>query len=71
MDKSSVTLDMLAQEFEMFNKVEGKSPGTVAMYNWVRDVLDRFLQATGHSSQLGNLDLSVLRRDQQPNDLHD
>lgn len=48
MDKSSVALDRLTQEFEMSNKAEGKSPKTVDKYNWVLGVFKNYLDDGGN-----------------------
>ena len=62
MDKSSTTLDQLIQEFEVLNKVEGKSPRTVEKYNFVLGQFLSYLRDRGKPVTLGDLTLHNLQR---------
>ena len=61
MDNSSTTLDQLIQEFEVFNKVEGKSPRSVEKYNFVLAQFLSYLGDKGKPTELGDLTLSLIR----------
>lgn len=61
MDKSSTSLDQLIQEFELYNKVVGKSPKTVEKYDFVLGLFHQYLEDKGFSSFLGDLTLPLVR----------
>ena len=61
MDKSHIPLDKLMLEYEMANRVEGKSERTVEWYNQALRFLGEFLKERGHSCLLGDFDLQTVR----------
>ena len=59
--KDDIPLERLAQHYEAFNKSEGKSPRTVEWYSRVIGYFTTYLKAQGGSTQLGDIDVHVVR----------
>jgi len=60
-EQNQIELSALVKHFELFNRTEGKSRGTILWYNMVLRQFQRFLQTKGKSSALGDLDEMVVR----------
>ena len=61
LEKNNISLDRLAKHFEACNRVEGKSTRTVEWYSRVLGYFGDYLDEQGHSTELGDLDLEVVR----------
>ena len=57
----NIPLEKLAQHYEAFNKSEAKSPRTVEWYSRVIGYFTAYLKAQGRSTQLGDIDVHVVR----------
>ena len=55
LDKDSIELSVLARDFELYNRTEGKSPRTVEWYNLALRQFHRFLIEGQKSTRLGDL----------------
>ena len=55
LDKDSVELSVLARDFELYNRTEGKSPRTVEWYNLTLRQFHRFLVESHKPTRLGEL----------------
>jgi site-specific recombinase XerD len=61
LEKYDIPLQKLAQHFEAYNRSEGKSPRTTEWYSRVISYLIRYLQQEGYPTQLGDVNIQVVR----------
>jgi integrase/recombinase XerC/integrase/recombinase XerD len=61
LDKGNISLEKLARHFEAYNRSEGKSPKTLEWYERVLRYFAEYLREQGHSTCLGDLDITVVR----------
>ena len=57
MDKSEIPLQVLIEQFDTHNQIEGKSPKTRAWYNSGLEQFQRYLEGEALSTKLGDIDI--------------